>query len=45
MSIDEFNPPSHYFIALDKEKEFIQSHNWNHREGVQSLSLPEMTRI
>ena len=45
MSIDAFNPLSHYLITLDKEKEFIQSRDWNHREGMKSSSLPETTRI
>jgi hypothetical protein len=34
MSINEPNPFSHQLIALDKEKEFIQSYNWNYREGM-----------
>jgi len=34
MCIDKTDSNPHQRVPLDKEKEFIQSHNWGHREGM-----------
>ena len=34
MYIDKTDPHARQLVALDKEKEFIQSHNWSHWEGM-----------
>jgi len=34
MYIDKTDPHARQLVPLDKEKEFIQSYNWSHREGM-----------
>jgi len=34
MCIDKTDPHAHELVPLDKEKKFIQSHRWSHREGL-----------